>query len=262
MKKTVFLNDSAQYSEFGLFETMRSYKGKIVYFDQHLKRIQESCRLLGIDFPSSLAELKMDIHKAIKLSGFCDARVKIVLLKNQPASGLSIYVKKYTPCPAKKYSRGFNVSIADFKQNESNLLARIKTTSRLSYELAYQKAKENKYDEAIILNNRGHLAELTRSNIFFVQKAKLFTPALECGCLNGITRQLVLDLAKKHKLDFEEGKFWLSDLEKAQEAFLTNSLLGVMPLTCVENRPIGSANPGGLTKFFIEKYSVLLKFLL
>jgi branched-chain amino acid aminotransferase len=269
MREIVFLNgkflsaDEAKVSIFdpgllyglGLFETVRSYNNKIVYFEEHLMRILDSAGLIGIKSPYSKQKLKEIIKETIKKNGFKDTYVRLTLWK----TGISVIVRRYKPNSAQKYKKGFNACVSSFRQNEDSLLARIKTTSRILYQLSLQEAKNQGLDEAIILNNRGHITEGTRSNIFLVKGKEIFTPALECGCLNGITRRVIFDLAGKNGLDIYEGKFTLQDLYRADEAFLTNSLMGIMPIASIEGITIGENKCRKIANLFIKKYNCLLR---
>lgn len=273
LKEIIFLNgefisrDQAKISvlepgflySWGLFETMRSYNNNIVYFDAHLKRIKNSCKLINIRFPYTFDKLKEIIKNTIKMNNFSDAYVRLTLWKAQSSTGTLIIIKKYQPYPSIEYINGFRACISPFRQIENSFLARLKTTNYLFYQLAYAEAKKKKFDEAIILNNRGYIAEGSRSNIFLIKDNELFTPALESGCLNGVTRKVIFDLAEKYKIRISEGKFTLQDLCEADGAFLTNSLIGVMPLTWLEKHSIGKGRVDRITKFFMKKYNSLLK---
>lgn len=273
MKQTIFLNGRFIHREeaktfiltpgflygWGLFETMRSLNNKIVYFDEHLKRIKNSSQLIGLKFPYSLSKLKEIIQKAVELNGAKDVYIKLTLWKSNSGTDALVRVRKYEPYPRKKYRQGFYTCVSSYKQNENSFLARLKTTNHLIYQLAYMEAKNRKFDEAIILNNRGYITEGSRSNIFLVKDKALFTPALECGCLDGITRKVIFSLAKKYHIPIYEGNFTLQDLYNSDEAFLTNSLMGVMPLNSLERKPIGKHKCRELSEFFIKRYNYLLR---
>lgn len=271
MQESIFLNgkfikkEEARISAFspgllygwGLFESMRCYHRKIIYFQQHLGRLKTACCALDIDF--TLTKIKGIILEAVKNSGADDAYVRLTIWKTPSGRDILVLAKPYHPYPLKKYNSGFRAYVSRFKQNESSFLARFKTANCLLYRLADLEAKDKGFDEAIILNNRGYLAEGSRSNVFLVKDDTLFTPELECGCLEGITRRVVLDLARKFKLKFYEGKFRPLDLGQAEEAFLTNSLIGIMPLVYLDRQPIAKARPGKLTRFLLGEYNRLLK---
>lgn len=243
----------------GLFETMRAYNNRIVYFDAHLERLKRSARLLDIRCPYSLARFKEIIYEAVKINGLRDASIRLTLWKCESGADTLIIAKKYQPCSSQKYKKGFRASISPFRQNENSFLAQLKTTNYLLYRLAYAKAREKGFDEAVILNQKGNIAEASRSNLFFIKDKELFTPSLACGCLNGITRRVIFDLAKKYHIKAYEGVFSILDLYACDEAFLTNSLMGIMPLVSVEGHRIHRGRSRyKLTRFFIEKYKSLL----
>lgn len=244
----------------GLFETMRAYNGKIVYLDAHLKRIKEGSLAIAIKFNYSLSKLTHLIEETIRINGFKDTYIRVTLWKDVLDTGLLILVKKYQPYPVQKYKKGFSVTISSLSQNEYSFLAKIKTTNRLLYELSLNEASAKGLDEALILNSRGYVCEAARSNIFLVKDSKLFSPSLDCGCLDGVTRNVVFALAKVHRIKAYEGKFTIQDLLGSDEAFLTNSLMGVMPLAFAQGKQIGKGvKYFKLAKFFIEKYRHLLK---
>ena len=272
MKEIIFLNGEFLPAEeaklsclapgfllgWGLFETMRSYKNKIIYLKEHIKRILDSCRLLDLNPRYPAAKLKAVIAQALKMSGFKDAYVRLTLAKSEKGTDTAVIIKKYNAPAQSKYREGFRASICGFRQNENSYFSQIKATGRLLYELEFNEARKKGFDEGLILNSSGFIAEGTRSNVFLVKDKQLLTPHLSCGCLDGITRGAILDLASKYKINTYKGNFTIQDIYSCDEAFLTNSLMGVMPLSGVEKEKIGKAKPG-LTKFFIDKYNSMLK---
>ncbi|MFA5411526.1 MAG: aminotransferase class IV, partial [Candidatus Omnitrophota bacterium] len=165
--------------------------------------------------------------------------------------------KKYQPYSLRKYQEGIALAVSSFRQNENSLLARIKSTSRLLHELSYAEAKRKGFAGSLILNNRGYITEASNSNAFFIKDRFIFTPALACGCLDGITRRVIFDLAGNYNFKVEEGNFTLRDLYAAEEVFLTNSLAGIMPVASLNGKIIGKGRCGRITRFFIEKYKLL-----
>lgn len=273
MKQTIFLNGKFIRTEeakvsvlshgflhgFGVFETMRAYNKKISGIDSHLRRIKSGAVFIGIKLPYSTDGLKRIIYRTLCLSGYADNYIKLTVWKDIKEAGILVVTKKYQPYSAQIYRKGFKIGISLLRQGEANLFSRLKTTNRLLYELSFQEAKQKGFDEALILNGKGYITEASRSNIFFAKGNELFTPSLDCGCLEGVTRGAILDLAKKHKISVGEGSFTISDLSAADEAFLTNSLVGVMPVGFLENKLIGDYERRKLTNFFIRKYHLLAK---
>lgn len=269
MKETIFLNNgflplqegkvSVSSPGFlhglGLFETMRANQGEIAYLDKHLERIKYSSKFIQLPFDYSIEKLKKIIKQAVRINGFKDAYLRLTISKAECGVDVLVVVKKYHPYSVQKYKRGFSVKISSLRQDENSLLARIKTTNRILYETSFKEAKNKGFDEAFILNNRGYITEASRSNIFLVQGKEIFTPSLECGCLAGITRQAILSLAKKNKLKVYESSLTIQDLLGADEAFLTNSLIGIMPLASIEKNKIGNKGNNSITEFLMKKYA-------
>ncbi len=243
----------------GVFETMRSYRQRVVYLKNHLLRIGSACRRMGIAQPFRPQELTRMIAQAVKLSGFRDAYVRLSIYEAERGVDTVVLVKKYTPYTVSAYRRGFRACIAGVRQNESSVLPGIKSINRLLYRIAYGQAQRDGFDEAIMLNSRGLVAEGSRTNIFLVKSKKILTPALESGCLNGITRQAVCDLAGKCGFLVKQGAIAPRDVRKADEAFLTNSLVGIMPLVSLAKSPINRGKAGSVTMALMQQYKLLLK---
>ncbi|MFH1578389.1 MAG: aminotransferase class IV, partial [Candidatus Omnitrophota bacterium] len=225
----------------------------------HFRRLSVSSRMLGINYRFRAHRLKQAISRIVSINCLRDAYVRITLWQSQKGSNLLIFAKEYAPFTQKKYSIGFSAAVSDLRQDEKSLFARIKTTSRMLYELSFKEAVAKGCDESLILNNRGYLSEASRSNLFWIKDKMIYTPSLECGCLEGITRQAIFTLAKRKNSEVYEGKYTLSDLYCADEAFLTNSLIGIMPLVAIERRKIKDAKAGRITVSFIKQYNHLLK---
>ena len=256
----IYVNEPGLLYGWGVFETLRSYNGNILYLSAHLKRLSASARLIGIAPPFSVKKTGILIKKVIKMNRLDnkDTYVRLSLWKGNQRDGICILVKPYQPHSLKKYRRGMQACISDFRQNENSLLAQIKSMNYLFFNLAYAQAKKQGFDEAVILNNRGYLTECSRANIFWVRNNRLYTPSLDCGCLNGVTRQIILGLAEKLKTEVLEGRFKIKALSDAQEAFITNSLIGIMPLVSVGKKNINKGIVGKMSKLFMQKYNSLL----
>lgn len=242
----------------GLFETMRSFNGSIVYFDRHLERIKNSCKRLDIHFPYAVSALKRYVEQTVKANGFRDAYVRLTLWKKQgKVTDTLIVSRSYRAASAKEYKEGFSCLPSEIRINENSFISCLKTTNYLLYQLARQDAARKGYDEALLLNTQGHIAEASRSNIFFVKGKTFFTPALECGCLAGITRKAIFALAKRNGIKVCEGNFLPQEILSSEEAFLTNSLMGIMPIARIGKAVIGK-RPFELTVLLMKHYGALL----
>jgi branched-chain amino acid aminotransferase len=242
----------------GVFETMRAMDCALACLPLHLGRLWGAARKLNIAAHYSLPNLSGIIRRAVLINGCKDAVVRVSLYKSVPGAHTVVTVKPYTAYTDLQYQEGFCACVSSLRQDEHSVFAQFKTTSRLLFQLAAEEAKKQGCDEAIILNNRSFVAEGSRSNVFMVKRKKIMTPAVSCGCLPGITRQLVITLGEKSGYKIVEGKFCLADLKSADEAFLTNSLIGIMPLVSLDERRIAKGVPGSITRGLMAQYAALL----
>ncbi|GAI43845.1 unnamed protein product, partial [marine sediment metagenome] len=164
----------------------------------------------------------------------------------------------YKPYPEQVYEKGFRAVVSSIRRNSQSPLSRLKSANYLENMLAKQEARAAGVDEAICLNEKGLLAEASMSNIFLVNDGILRTPGEQSGILPGITREVVLELASQLGINTFEQDIRLDELFQAQEAFLTNSLMEIMPLTEIDGKPVGSGRPGSLTKRLMVEYKKLV----
>lgn len=275
MKKIIYLNGKfvkerdAQVSifdpgflyGFGLFETVRARQGNIINLDAHIERLNKSAQLINLNLAVSCGKMKSIVRGIAAKNASSDLYIRLTLWESErrKKSNFLVFAKPYHPPAPRVYNTGYNCCISIFKQDEQSILSRVKSTNYLKFHLAYQQARQNGFDESLILNRRGDIAECSRANIFLVKNNKLFTPSLDCGCLSGITRRIILDLAKRLKIKSYQTRLSVQDLKKAEEAFLTNSLIGVMPIRSCSKKLINCGNIGDITKRLMEKYSSLYK---
>jgi branched-subunit amino acid aminotransferase/4-amino-4-deoxychorismate lyase len=240
---------------------MRSRKGKIVYLSEHIQRLKRSAGLLGLAIPLSEQKIREQVRLLVGMNKLDDAYVRLTIWKNsEKRSDIFLRARKYKSLPKSKYARGFSCMVSPLRQNEGSFLSQIKSTNYLFSLIAHTQSVKSGFDQAIILNNQGFVCEASRANIFLVKSKEIFTPGLESGCLDGITRQAVLDIAKKEGIACNQVNFTLQDLYNADEAFLTNSLIGIMPVNSVEGIKI--ALPRGtdsIVALLIKRYDKLLK---
>ncbi|MDD5237296.1 MAG: aminotransferase class IV, partial [Candidatus Omnitrophica bacterium] len=209
--------NSGLFRGYGVFESMRALDGKIVYLNLHLARFFKSARVLRLEIPYTIKYLESIIRKTLRLNKFPDAYVKLAAFAGAQKANLTVLVKKYQPYPPEKYKRGFKVKAYLLKANLDPKFTQAKTLSRALFETAYQQAKAQGFDEALLLNNNGYLIEGTRTNIFLVKGNKIYTPALKYGCLAGVTRKAVLGLAKNQGIAVIENSLKEKDILASDE---------------------------------------------
>ncbi|MBA7622984.1 Branched-chain-amino-acid aminotransferase [subsurface metagenome] len=259
---------------YGLFETMRAYHGTIFLLERHLKRLLNSAAVIGLS--PELAEI--DPGKActdtLMANGLQDARLRLTVSRGEadsfPGSGTNITptvlvtARSYQALPAQIYNKGYRVGVSSFRRDSQSLLSRLKSANYLLSVLAKMEAETAGLDESLLLNERGFITEGSISNVFFVTHSGLVTPPVVSGILPGITREVVMELADALGINVTEGEVRLEDLGQFGEAFLTNSVMEIMPLVEVRDnaggiRTIGSGRPGKITRRLMAAYREMVE---
>lgn len=260
----------------GIFETFRTYDGKIPFLEKHLNRLEWSAAFVGLPCPHP-QEIKEGIKKVLSENQLENARVKVVLsgLNPETAPGkislattlltdsskinLLIFCGPVGAPTAKEYEKGVSLGIIHSVRNEPHPISTIKSTSRLTKMVAMKEIAEKNLFDGILLNSTGHVTETTTSNIFWVSGEKIYTPPLTAGLLQGVTRDVVMEDLKKGGVDIREALITPTELILASEIFLTSSILEVMPVSEIDSQKIGSGKPGPVTKRVIKLYETRLE---
>ena len=228
----------------GIYETMRVYNGVVFMLEKHLERLGRSASLTKLDIPEK-GFISDAIYGTIEANKLSDAYVRVTVSRGKGPIGLDpalckeptfvVIAEHFREYPEHLYSSGVKLVIAKTRRNlVAAINPRIKSLNFLNNIFAKMEAKEGGAYEAIMLNAEGVIAEGTVSNIFFVKDNVLCTPAPEVGVLDGITREMVIGLARKNGIRVSEGRFYPSDLFSASEVFFTNTTSEVMPVSQVE----------------------------
>jgi branched-chain amino acid aminotransferase len=242
----------------GLFETLRIYSGRTFRLDEHLNRLIRSAKIVGLNLSYTLEELKRNVYKTIKANHLGNGSLRLSVSQGERGVNLVITTKRTIPYSKELYRRGFKAKQVTIRRNEFSSLSKVKSMNFLEHILARREAQVYGADEGILLNTRGYLAEGAMSNIFLISKGNLLTPSEESGILPGITRRAVLEIAPRLGLRVYSKLIHLSELKGADEAFLTNSLMEVMPLIKLDGKNIGRGVPGKTTQFIHHAYKELL----
>jgi branched-chain amino acid aminotransferase len=253
---------------YGLFETMRSYSGAIFRLDRHLARLHEAAETLGIARELTNFDLETACHDVLKANNLSEARIRLMVTAGEgdiipnpdTCSDITVFIvaQKLVPLSAESYRQGSKAILSSYRRNSRSPLSRLKSTSYLENVLARHEAREAGVDEAVLLNETGFVAEGSSTNIFLLSCQMLITPSIESGALPGITRETILELAKSMGIMTVVKQAELGELQTAREAFLTNSILEIMPLTRLDNKPIGSGKPGPVTQQLMSSYQELI----
>jgi branched-chain amino acid aminotransferase len=290
-KREVFLNgrflreDAAVISIFdrgllygdGLFETLRTYSGRPFRLEAHLERLASSAAFLKISVPLKKEEIKAALLELLRRNRLADAYVRITLTRGpyrppargaKSASGLGleteeptlfIVTREFKPYPARRYRFGAKAIIFQSRRSASSPVIQHKTLNYLANILARAEAQKKSADEAILLNTAGFLTEATVSNLFIAKKGEVFTPPVSAGLLPGITREVVLEICRASSIAAKEKNLRPRDLARADESFLTNSLMEIMPLCYLNGKPIGEGRVGDLTRRLRRLYKAVVK---
>jgi branched-chain amino acid aminotransferase len=247
----------------GVYETIRSYGSRIFMRDQHLARLRRSADAIGLTIPIPDHRWLALLHEAMTRNDVgherTDAYLRITISRGPgdigldpalcPTPTLVIMTKPLHPPSPEQYRTGVKLIVAETRRNlPSAISPQIKATNFLNNILAKREAIAAGAFDSILLNWESHLTECTVSNLFFVQAGRLCTPTLDCGLLDGITRDIVLSLAQEAQIPVTEGHFRVEAVRKAEECFLTNTSMEVMPVTMVDGYPVGKGTPGSVTQ--------------
>ncbi len=264
-KAVVSADDGGLLYGDGLFETMRIYATRPLFLERHLERLREGAAFLDLPLPG-IGELTAAVKEVIRANVVEKGSLRLTLTggKGQRAlwprppteePTLLITVRNTVPYPDHLYRRGGKAVLVSFPRNEASPLVKIKSLNFMENMLAKREAVRQGSDEGLFLNTRGELTEGATSNLFLFDGKALRTPATRCGLLPGITRDAVLSLARETMgISAEEQVLRLTDLEQAEEAFLTASIMEIMPLVEVDGQKIGAGKPGPLSLSLLSEY--------
>jgi branched-chain amino acid aminotransferase len=241
----------------GLFETIRSYKGFLYKLDEHMQRLISSAKILRhtMDFDKNYIARSLDELLEKNRLKNSDAYIKIMITRGSyqerlkfdlsVKSNLIIIASKFNPYPEEFYNKGIKIISSGIKRNAfGNDLYRHKLTSYFENIFAKNEAYFQGAQESIFMTKDRIVLEGSVSNIFSVKNNVVFTPSLAQNILPGITRDTVIEICRKNKIKVSERKVYYGDLIKADEVFITNSLMEVMPVKEVDRYKIGSGAPG------------------
>lgn len=252
----------------GVFEGIRAYNGVVFRLKQHIERLYNSAKAIMLTPPIDKTDMEQQIVETIRKNGLRDAYIRVVITRGEGDLGLDpdkcpnpfyfIIADKIALYPKEFYEKGLSVVTVPTRRNiPEGVNPRIKSLNYLNNILAKIEAKQCGAIEAIMLNNEGYVSECTGDNVFIIQKGVLITPPTHMGILRGITREAVIELAKKRGLEVKEQTFTRFDVYIADEMFLTGTAAEIVPVINVDRRPIGDGKPGPITKQLISDFREL-----
>jgi branched-chain amino acid aminotransferase len=254
----------------GVFEGIRVYGGRVFFHKQHIDRLYESAKVIRLTIPMNPQELISAVEMTVKANNLTDGYIRLVVTRGSGSLGLDIrktsnpkiiiIADTITLYPPETYTKGMHLVTASTIRNHPGALsARIKSLNYLNNIMARIEGTDAGMVEALMLNHKGEVAECTGDNIFIVKQKVLLTPGLDAGILEGITRNAVIELAKKGGYECRETALTRHDLYIADEMFLTGTAAEVVPVVSLDGRKIGTGEPGPITRTLIDKFRELTR---
>jgi len=255
----------------GVFEGIRSYGCLVFKLEEHIARLYESARAIKLEIGMTPQEMIGAVVKTLKANKISDGYIRLIVSRGEGDLGLDprkcfgrpniiVIADKIKLYPEKLYREGMAiVTVATVRNVAEALNPRIKSLNYLNNILAKIEAANLGYEEALMLNSMGFVAECTGDNIFIVKGGKLFTPSCDMGILQGITRDTVLEIAAKTGIEAREAVLTRHDIYTADECFLTGTAAEIIPVVRVDGRPIGAGKPGKITRAVLDHFRRLTR---
>lgn len=239
-----------------VYESFRTYGKRVILFDRNLTRLERAAQSISLEIPWSADQLKFEVYRTIDAAANeAESLVRIIVTRGEgditpdPGNcanpGIMIIVVPLNAPADNLYRDGIAIIFSNLKRD--SYIASIKTGNLIHQVLGTQEALSREAMEAIFLTPDGYVSDGTRSNIYFVLGNKVLTPPAEVGIIAGITRSLVLEIASEEDIKIWEKKFTPFEIRTAEEAFITSTTRGILPVTRIDGNAVGSGNVGPIT---------------
>ncbi|HBG28342.1 MAG: hypothetical protein A2Y10_08825 [Planctomycetes bacterium GWF2_41_51] len=244
----------------GLFETMRASNGVVFALDEHLDRLFTSAEKLKINMRGDRKFVADAVYETLNANELKESRIRLtatsgIIASENPEPTLLVTAVSFGAYPKEYYEKGILVVLNSYRQNPVDVLSGHKTTSYFSRVSALAAAIQKRAAEAIWFTVDNRLAEGCVSNVFLVKDSILYTPSLKAVVLPGIARKTVLKLAAENSIKYEEKDLSIEDLLGADEVFITNVIMQVLPVVAIEAHNVGNSKPGTITKKIMVLYT-------
>jgi branched-chain amino acid aminotransferase len=226
----------------GLFETLLAIDGVPIFADRHLARLRQSCEKLGWTF--GFPDFSAVVAELVARNDLATGRIRLRLIVtggSGPLDDLAAGVDRLvwlSAFPAAEVPDSITLCLSPWPRNERSPLVGLKTACYAENLMALDHARQRGFQETIVLNTAGDLCEAATANVFLVKNGAILTPSLDSGCLPGIGREVVCEIAPAHGIPCEQRRLTLADLDAADEIFLTSSTRGPFPVSRFEEREL------------------------
>lgn len=243
----------------GLFTTMRIFQGEPFAFERHWKRLQKDAARTRMPFPFNPEEVRSSLRDLIQKNEVREGTARIYAVYNKVGfwqSSEALPEVDLIICTAglPSYREPVRLALCEQSRHAASPLAGVKVTSWIFNVWTLQGAQQRGFDEALLLNERGEVAECTAANIFCARGGRVFTPPLSSGCLEGVTRGVLLDIAPATGTPIEEKTLRPEDLYSADEVFITSTNRNLLGVSEIEGHKFASAT-GPITRRLEEAFS-------
>lgn len=260
-KISVFDN-SLLYAE-GLFETMLAIEGRILFADEHFRRMKKGSRILGIKIPVTKKILWQWMEKTVNAHPDKVVKLRLTLTSGEAARWVGSQGKQQVILSASPHEipfKPYTLFVSDYRIDQESIFRRVKTISYAIHAAALNQAKKHKCEDALMINGKNQVAEVTSANIFWVKNNKIFTTPLTSGCLEGITREYLIAESRKIGYNITERNITIKNLLNADEVFISSSLKLVLPVMKIKiKEKTYSMNRGEITEIISGNFRKSLK---
>jgi branched-chain amino acid aminotransferase len=254
----------------GVFEGLRSYRGKVFRLREHIVRLYESARAIWLEIPMAPDAMCDAVNEAVRINKIEDGYIRLVVTRGAGTLGLDpnrcsnpqviIIADAISLYPQELYEKGLEIMTVSVQRTSPAALSpRIKSLNYLNNILAKIEGLQAGCIEALMLNHKGEVAECTGDNIFLVRRGVLLTPPLDAGILAGVTRDAVIEIAQGAGIEVRETALTKHDVYIADECFLTGTAAEVVPVVKVDSRTIGTGKPGPMTRDLEKRFKQLTR---
>jgi len=254
----------------GVFEGIRVYEGKVFELEAHINRLFQSAHAIRLRIPQEKETLMENIRTTVLANHLSNGYIRLVVTRGVGTLGLNPLVCREAQLfiiadniqlyPPELYERGLKVISANTIRNHPlSVNPQIKSLNYLNNILAKLEALDRDMLEAIMYNHQGYVAEATGDNVFIVRNGRILTPPHSAGSLEGITRAVVIKLARQSGYETLEKDLTRYDLYAADEIFLTGTAAEVIGIIEIDGRGIGKGRPGPITRDLLQKFHVYVR---
>ena len=254
----------------GVYETLRTYNGEPFLFDRHMRRLRNSAGMLALPVPVTDDQIAERFRETVRVAGLGtpergEAYIRLLLTRGvgdltydpaaTPTPSVVVIVKPHVDPPPEVFERGVTVVLVPIVRNHpGSVNPRIKSNNLLNSALAMQEAVRRGAFEGLMRNYRGELAECSTANIFIVKNGAALTPPIDAGLLPGITREFLFEIGAEAGIPVREQVLKDADLFGADESFLSSTTREIVPIVRIDDRTIGSGQPGPVTKGLLDRF--------